>query len=276
MTSSRRKGETSEYFQDGRVRSGVYFSLVLAEVMVSAAFLASPDWAIRVFFALTCSYHGQANGNISLTFEEAQKYGITSEWKLRAGLAVLERTGLIECMRRGHIQNGKGVCSLFALGFRQIDPSDGYDQPLTMAVRAPNRWAKWIRPADWDDQVTQLRLAAQGKRSKWSSDKATKLTGASHHTREEQDKKTSHHTREDYTATHVRSETASPRHTRREQETRFPTTHVGGTSQSLGPTSPTALPVHIHATALLRGLSPRFNCSIPLRLGAAVRRAHDA
>ncbi len=242
--------------------------------MVSEAFTASPDWAIRVFFALTCSYHGKANGDISLTFEQAQKYGITSEWKLRAGLAVLERTGLIECMRRGYIQNGKGICSLFALGFRQIDPSGEYDQPLTMAVRAPNRWAKWTRPTDWDDQVTQLRLAAQGKRPKWSADKATKLHGAAHYTREEQEKKNSHHTRGDYTATHVGSENVPPRCTRGEQETRFPTTHVGGTSQSLGPTSPAALPVHIYATALLRGLSPRFNCGVPARL--VLRRAHDA
>jgi hypothetical protein len=161
---SRAKGENSRYFHDGRARSGNTYALLPCDVLQSEAYAAQPDYAARVLFALAAQFRKANNGDLSLTAAEALRYGISAEWKLRAGLASLEIAGLLEVTRRGHIQQGRGICSLYALGWRQIDASDKHDQPRIIATAAPMRWAKWTRPADWDQQVLTARHRAQGKR----------------------------------------------------------------------------------------------------------------
>jgi hypothetical protein len=161
---SRRSGETSRYFQDGRVRSGNDYAQIMGDVLRSQAYAAIPDYAARVLLALAAQFRKTNNGDLSLTAAEARRYGIAAEWKLRAGLSLLETVGLVEVTRHGRIENGKGICSLYALGWRQIDASDKYDQPRAVAMAAPMTWAKWKHPADWKLQVASARQRAQGKR----------------------------------------------------------------------------------------------------------------
>jgi hypothetical protein len=166
MAVPRKRGETGPYFKNGRVRSEQRFVMIPEEVLQSESYYAVPDYAVRVLIALAAQFRGWNNGNLSLTFSTAREFGISTEWKLRAGLVLLETVGLIERMRVGHIMNGKGVCNLFALGFRQVDPSDKYDRPLKVAVPARMEWCKWARPDDWKAEVDRVRRSAQGKRKK--------------------------------------------------------------------------------------------------------------
>ena len=160
----RPKGERSRYFQDGRMRPGNTYALIPSEVLGSEAYAALPDWAARVLPALAAQFRKTNNGDLSLTWKEARSLGVSSEWKLRAGLSLLEAVGLVEVMRRGRIESGRGICSLYALGWRQIDPSDKHDVPSIVAVAAPMRWATWNRPGDWQSRLDNARRNAQGKK----------------------------------------------------------------------------------------------------------------
>lgn len=212
----RMKGETSAYFEDGRVRSGNSYALVLDEVLRSEAFKLLPDYAVRVLLVLTAAFRKQNNGDLSLTSKSAADYGIAS-WKLRAGLSVLERVGLIETTRRGKIMAGKGICSLYALGWRQIDPSEKHDIPSVVAVKAPNRWALWQKPRDWDAQLSEIKSAAQGKRPNWEAAvKSARLTRVSQ------------------AGSPVCTERPKSRTTRVSQERAFPVPPVYDTSQRSG------------------------------------------
>lgn len=217
MARSRRKGETSGYFEDGRVRAEVRYALILDDVLHSAAFLALPDYAVRVLLVLAAKFGGYNNGDLSLTAAVAFKeYGI-AEWKLRAGLAVLKHVGLIEVTRIGKILNGKGICALYALGWRQIDPSDKYDISTVVATQAPNGWVKWQKPANWDQLLAEFRDGAKGKRTTWA-----------------QAIKKAHLTRGEQAAPHGGGETRRYRTPRVRQERQVTAPHVGETSQNSG------------------------------------------
>lgn len=123
-----------------------------------------PDWATRVLTALAAQWRGKVNGEITLTNAEAVLYGIHPRWKLHAALPLLIQSGLIERMRVGRIERGKGIASLYALGWEQIDASNKYDIPLKIAQPPPNAWAQWKKPDDWQQIVDRERRKAQGKK----------------------------------------------------------------------------------------------------------------
>lgn len=248
------------YFKSGRVRSGFDFAQILGDVMRSDAYKACPDYATRVLFALAAQFRKSNNGDLSMTAADAEQYGIESEWKLRAGLSVLERVGLVEIMRQGRISAGKGIASLYALGWRQIDASDKYDLPSVLARAAPNRWARWTRPDDWGSQLDTIRNKAQGKNGKNKRKLADLIR--------EQAEKNSHHTRAEQAATHVGSENTDSRYTRVEQEKQIPATHVGGTLKSSG--SPSGPVPASNPQSKAGGRSVK-----PIRIGvASARKVH--
>jgi hypothetical protein len=144
--------------------AGETFARLPTEVLQSEAFRALPDFAARVLVAIAAQYHGKGNGDMSLTKPEALAYGVAPPWKLAAGVQLLVMTGLIERTRVGRIQDGKGISSLYSLGWVQTDASSKYDAPLVVAQPAPNRWAKWQKPTDWLDFVERARRTAQGKK----------------------------------------------------------------------------------------------------------------
>lgn len=212
--------ETSRYFEDGRVRTGQDYAQIMGEVLRSKAYRCMPDYAARVLFALACQYRKTNNGNLSLISSVAKDFGIGAEWKLRAGLQLLERVGLVEVMRRGHILGGKGICSLYALGWRQIDPCAAYDLPIVIAQRAPNRWAAWETPADWPRQLQEVQRKHKGERRTWS-----------------QTTKNAHPRRGEQAVPDVGSEKPQSRTRRGERVSRFPVPDVGVPFKSSGSSS---------------------------------------
>lgn len=159
-------GRSRHRYQDGRSRVADTFARLPDEVLRSAAYVALPDFAARVLVAVAAKYRGSNNGDLSLTANEARALGVHPEWKLRAGLWTLEAVGLVVSTRRGMISMGRGVCSLYALGWVQIEASEKYDMPTKVAKPPLNHWAKWHPPADWKRQVDAQRRRAQGKASR--------------------------------------------------------------------------------------------------------------
>lgn len=165
------KRVSNKYFQDGRARAGLRYALVPVDVMESEAFHSIPDYARCVLFAIAAKFRSANNGDLSLTAGEAKRLGVFPEWRLRAGIEILDAVGLIEITRRGHLQNGRGTCNLYALGYREVNPSEKYDHGWrsTIVRQASNRWADWKRPDDWDGNLERIRRKAQGKSKPSSS-----------------------------------------------------------------------------------------------------------
>ena len=141
------------------------YGQITVEVFQSPACCAMPDYAFRVLMLAAAQYSGFNNGDLSVTSKSAREVGLTG-WKLSVGLWLLQECGLLEMTRQGHICRGKGVPSLYALGWREIDPSEKYDKPIATRHPAPNRWARWEPPQDWAQRERQRRITAQGNRNR--------------------------------------------------------------------------------------------------------------
>lgn len=159
---SRRKRSKAQ----GRYESGQTFAIVPSEVMHSAAYLSLPDWARTVLWALAERYRGSNNGDLALTWPFARTLGVSNEKKLRAGLRIIERTGLIVMTRPGgNVKGGEKKPTLFALGWRKIDESPKYAVPNGALLNAPNDWARWNRPDDWDATIKTEWRRAKGEKN---------------------------------------------------------------------------------------------------------------
>lgn len=146
------------------VTNGERYALLPEEILQSGAYHAQPDWARTVLFALACRFTGHRNGDISLPFSEARRFGIAAQWKLYAGLRLLELAGVIVCTRRGRLQQGTKLPSLYALTWRRIDKCEGIalDSGIAESVRPSNDWVRWTKPADWRSIVTAIARKNRG------------------------------------------------------------------------------------------------------------------
>lgn len=144
------------------------YALVPEDVMQSAAFHALPDWAKSVLFALAARFNGHNNGNLCLTFKDAKSLGTTAQWKPYAGLKVICLTGLIECTRRGRLDRGKKLPSLYAVAWRGIDPCEGitFDYSISAKVLPRSEWARWEKPQDWQNTIKKIKNDNHGSSSK--------------------------------------------------------------------------------------------------------------
>lgn len=148
----------------GRYQAGERFALIPRDVLESGAYRALPDWAKAVLVALAGQYKGIANGDLSLTWAEARSLGVSSQWKLRAGIKLAERAGLCDVTRPGgNVAGGEKKATLYALGWLPIAPSEKYENPSGSLLKPLNRWATWARPDDWEVQMTAERRRAQAK-----------------------------------------------------------------------------------------------------------------
>jgi hypothetical protein len=162
------------------VASGEHYALLPREVLESAAYHAAPDWSRSVLIALAVQYTGTRNGSLALPVAEASALGVRQTWQLYAGLSLLDKCSLISCTRRGRLEQGKKLASLFALTWRGIDePRDGvtYDAGTRVCPVPSHAWAKWTRPADWDATVRVIVDRARGSGSrKRARDRLVKLS----------------------------------------------------------------------------------------------------
>ena len=136
------------------------FAYLPRKVIESEAYRALPDWAIRVLLALACQYNARNNGDLSVTKSNFKRLGVRATWHIHAGLRLLEVVGLITKTRQG----GKPPvgCSLYALTWRSIDPSEKFDRPVVVQQRATNEWQKWERPEGWTEYLKQVKWTAKG------------------------------------------------------------------------------------------------------------------
>jgi len=194
----------------GRYESGETFAIVPSEVMRSEAYLGLPDWAKSVLWALAERYRGSNNGDLALTWPSARSSGVSNEKKLRAGLRLIERTGLIVMTRPGgNVAGGEKKPTLFAVGWRKIDESPKYAVLNGALLNAPNDWARWTRPEDWDAQIKAEWWRAKGD-------------------------KNPHSTRGAQSAPHAGRDTDAYRTTRGAQQGRSTAPRGGATSRDLG------------------------------------------
>ena len=194
----------------GRYQSGEYFARLPAEVLGSVAYRSLPDFAKVCLIALAGQYRGKGNGDLSLTWSEAHDLGVSTEWKLRAGIRLLDTVGLLEITRPGgNVAGGEKIPTLYALGWLSIPQSEKFESPPGSLLKPLNRWATWNRPDDWSEQIETARRHAQGKLKR-------------------------HHTREEQVATHGRSDNGKCHVTREEQGKPFIATHGGESSRDIG------------------------------------------
>lgn len=146
----------------GRFQAGETFAIIPVDVMTSQAYAALPDWAARVLLALAAQYRGTNNGNLALTRDSAASLGIGSGWKVSAGLKLATITGLIRRTREGKAKHGKGICALYAVAWKQIDPTPQACPPIEYERPASGAWAMWSPPDNWGDVVRSAKRTARG------------------------------------------------------------------------------------------------------------------
>lgn len=149
----------------GRFESGEHFSAIPDSVLTSPAWACLPHYARSVLTAIAAQYRGTNNGRLGLPRNAAGSYGLTHK-DLAAAVPLLAMVGLIERTRIGHSLNGKGICNLYAVTWRALDPSDEFDMPIKVQQPASNEWATWQVPADWRKTVARAKQRAQGRKEK--------------------------------------------------------------------------------------------------------------
>jgi hypothetical protein len=150
----------------GRFQAGETFAIIPVDVLTSRAYAALPDYAARVLLALAAQYRGTNNGNLALTRDSAARFGIGSGWKVSAALKLLTITGLIRRTREGKAKHGKGICALYAVAWKQIDPTPQACPPIEHERPASGQWAAWTPPDDWPDVVHEAKRTARGDTDK--------------------------------------------------------------------------------------------------------------
>jgi hypothetical protein len=152
----------------GRFEAGEHFGAVPLEVLESNAYNALPDYGARVLLAIAANYRGINNGNLSLTRAEATSRGVKSSWMVSAALELLMVTGLLHQTREGKNSGGHYFCSLYALGWRPINPTPQAYPAITQLRPAPNKWESWERPENWVKYTKELKRSMSGEKRTWS------------------------------------------------------------------------------------------------------------
>lgn len=151
-----------------QVARGQRYALIPREVLESDAYRALPPWAVLVLLALAVQYYTGRGGHLALPWPEARRLGIRTQAQLYSGLQILEAAELVQCTRRGHRMGGRQLPTLYALTWHRInDPPPGvtYDAGISMTLQAPDTYARWTRPADWDEHVRAISRRARGQRN---------------------------------------------------------------------------------------------------------------
>lgn len=145
-------------------RRGDRYAQIPGQVQRSLAYRSVPDSAKVVLVALAAQFSGSNNGDLSLPFSEAKDLGVSTKAKLYSGLALLELVGLIRKTRQG----GKQPlgCTLYALTWRELPPSDKYDLGIKASRVPTNEWAHWTPPANWREIIRQVVNKQRGRGSR--------------------------------------------------------------------------------------------------------------
>lgn len=117
------------------------FSRLPAVLMDTEDFRMISGSAHKVLLALLRQYRGNNNGDLSIPFSEAKKWGIGSKATLQKAKQELIDRNLIIKTREGCFINPGAKCDLFAITWEPIDECGGKldVEPTTTAPRKFNQ-----------------------------------------------------------------------------------------------------------------------------------------
>jgi hypothetical protein len=199
-----------------QVERGERYALLPRDVAEEPSYNAQTDWSRTVLTAVLLQYHGHNNGLLGLTFAQARPLGVSAQWKLYAGLRLLCDADLLKCTRRGELRAGEKLPSLYAITWKGIDePTEGivYDSWISVSPIPCNAWAKWQKPANWQEHVKSVERRFRRGDRKENPVASREVT---------------------FTA-HVRSGKAFSRSSSDVKEAAFPAPHVDVTSEISAP-----------------------------------------
>ena len=101
-------------------------------VMESAIFVSLPILSKAFLLELAAQYNGRNNGYLSLTRQDLKRRGFPSPLSTQRAIESLVDTRLIVRTRVGRLSHGRACCSLYALGWRDLD--EKIDKPLESTV----------------------------------------------------------------------------------------------------------------------------------------------
>lgn len=100
------------------------FLAIPATVLNSHAYARLSPYAVKLLLDLGSQYRGDNNGDLSAAWKLMHPKGWRSEETLAKAKQELLRAGFLIEMRKGRRPN---VCSLYALTWQRLDPSNKYD-----------------------------------------------------------------------------------------------------------------------------------------------------
>ena len=115
-------------YKDGKNKreAGQYLALPMA-VLRSPCFHALSPKAVKLLLDMGSQYNGKNNGDLSAAWKIMSAKGWRSEATLNKAKKELLGKGFLFEMRKGRLPN---LCSLYAITWFAIDPSDKYDIEL--------------------------------------------------------------------------------------------------------------------------------------------------
>lgn len=155
----------------GRSEPGDHFAMLPVEVLESAAYTTLPYFAKAMLVAVAAQFRGKNNGDLALTWPEAQRLGIKSKGHHVAGLRLLADHQLITKTRQGGMRPLGPT--LYGLTWRALDASPKYDFGTASTLAASHAWAKW-EPAATEKQNNGT---AGGPVSGLPADRKSAVTG---------------------------------------------------------------------------------------------------
>jgi hypothetical protein len=116
---------SKDRYKDAKAKRerGAFLALP-AIVLNSQAYANLSPYAVKLLIDIGCQYKGNNNGDLCAAWKVMKPKGWRSEETLHKAKQELLRAQFIVEMRKGRRPN---VCSLFALTWLKLDPSDKHD-----------------------------------------------------------------------------------------------------------------------------------------------------
>ncbi|MBA6234065.1 MULTISPECIES: hypothetical protein [unclassified Colwellia] len=130
-------------------RSSGRFIAIPHNVLNSSDYMTLSAIARSLLIELAYQYNGKNNGDLTLAWKILKSRGFKSESTINRGKKNLLEQRLITEVRKGVAQNGRRLCSLYAINWRSLDESfypDGTPKHNLPSTRTPLRidWKKFI------------------------------------------------------------------------------------------------------------------------------------
>ena len=123
------------------IKRGERFAMIPEKVAHSEAFCSLTASAHRLLVLALTKYHGNNNGDITLTKSELKAYRFTCSDTLNRALKELLNKGLLVLTKQGGFGMGHALPNLYAIGWLDIPECKKLD--IDTPAIAINGWATW-------------------------------------------------------------------------------------------------------------------------------------